>query len=115
MESGDVTDLLPFCRECFPCSHDFPEVHRLVDFVVTPSLGYRVFRCAACHETIFMLKTTSPSSTEPGVPLDVTGEGLLRWVADERAHDDAGDTPDCHYAHHSGFDWSRYRFNASGG
>jgi len=113
IDARDVTDLLPYVRQGFPCTHDFPEVHRLVDFEVAPSLGYRVCRCVACNETIFIQETTSPSSTETGVPLDVTGAGLLRWVADERAQHEDEDAPDCHYAHHAMFDWSRYLENTN--
>ncbi len=109
MAANDVTELIPYLREGIPCPHDFPEVHRLVDFVISSSFGYRVCRCAACHETIFILETTSPASDEPGVPLDVTGDGLARWVADERAQDEDEDTPACHYSHYGSFDWNRYR------
>lgn len=105
MASGDVAVLIPFLRAGPRCLHDFPELHRLVDFVAGPAKGYRVCRCSVCDEFISIQHTDTPS-TEPGVPLEVTGAGLQRWVADERSQFEDDESSDHYY--HCDDDWSRY-------
>jgi hypothetical protein len=97
--------MIPFLRGGPPCLHDFPELHRLVDFVDGPTQGYRVCRCSVCDEFISIRHTDTPSS-EPGVPLEVTGAGLQRWVADERSQFEDDESSDHYY--HCDDDWSRY-------
>ena len=103
--SGDVAALIPFLRGGPPCPHDFPESHRLIDFVAGPALGYRVCRCSVCDEFISIWQTDTPSS-EPGVPLEMTGTGLQRWVADEHSLLEDDESSDHFYHRHD--DWSRY-------
>lgn len=105
IESGDVTALVPFLRNSPPCPHDFPELHRLIDFVAGPALGYRVCRCSVCDEFISIRHTDTPSS-ELGVPVEVTGAGLQRWVSYEHSQHDDENSGDNYYHRHE--DWSRY-------
>lgn len=106
IESADVAPLLPYLRDAVPCSHEFPHLHRIVDFPTDESRGYRVCRCCACSERITIIPTDFAAAV-PGVPLEVTGVGLQQWVSDEIAHVEE-DSPDCYYSHEAQFVWSKY-------
>lgn len=65
------------------CLHEHPAVHRLFDFVVEEK-GYRVCRCARCGDQIFVEDCeVAYTRAQIGVPMELTGWRLLRWVEEE--------------------------------
>lgn len=83
--ANDVAALLPWSITApSRCGHDYPSFHRVGDFV-DGDLAVRVSRCAACGEQFFLTQMDAQFAApdEPGVPLELTGESLNRWIADE--------------------------------
>ncbi len=98
--SGDFSSLVAFVSEhpdCSPlCDHEYPILHRVADFVAE-GRAFRVCRCVACGERLFVFPLTIRAATEIGVPYELTGVQLQRWIADETAEPSDGPV-----------DWSRY-------
>ena len=88
------------------CSHDYPEIHRLLDFIVDGK-SYRVCRCVTCGEKLFIFTIPEADIDTPGVPFDLSGEALHRWVRDEKAAEEDEDDDENRSLYTPG-DWSRY-------
>ena len=81
---------------CQPCGHDYPTLHRLADFI-HDGRAFRVCRCAACGERLSVTLLSIKSGSAPGVPYQLTGSELQRWIDDESEEESNEET-----------DWSRY-------
>ncbi|HYE17699.1 MAG TPA: hypothetical protein VEA69_04600 [Tepidisphaeraceae bacterium] len=71
-------------RAAVGCAHAWPALHRVCDVVVGGE-AFRVVRCAGCAERSIVerIRPEVARPDQPGVPCDLTGERLRRWVAAE--------------------------------
>ena len=83
LRSGDFSLLVEFVTELDPfdrcCGHDYPEIHRILDFIVDGQ-SYRVCRCASCAEKLFVFRIPEAGVDTPGVSFELTGEALQQWI-----------------------------------
>lgn len=94
------------------CKHHYPESHRVCD-ILLGGYYYRVVRCAVCRERLTFVPIPSDSATpwEEGVPDRVTGQGLWKWIHEEKEYQRKLELdPDKYYDdnHGENIDWNRY-------
>ena len=67
------------------CQDKFPEHHRICDIIVKDR-AFRITRCAACHENIYVsdIDVAIAHEEETGVPLELRGEALRQWIEYEK-------------------------------
>ena len=93
LESQDVNALIDWARvhTTQRCNHEYPHFHRIAD-LISGDRAVRISRCAACGDKMFV-KAISPEIADPimlGVPFELNGSNLQRWIVDEVADPSKG-------------------------
>lgn len=66
------------------CEHEYPQMHRIRDFA-TAAGGIRLCRCVTCGQRLFLIRVETSDVSSAGVPMELRGEALRRWVSKEEA------------------------------